>query len=400
MTNKKNEIDQILERLTNKLTDRGISWDIKTQLDFSILRSQLNIESTEGQIIKTLKKYSKAKKIDKDDFIKNLKAIQRSDLEEDRKTLWKLYLPLNIELPKRVIRANNQVYRVKSNKALSILWDIEFYKIFDLDNSKFEPVKFPQIKGSVLEIETYGRNLYSAWKTIYTSFALIRGTVDYSLAFSTWTFISGAKSRSRICHPNRIFGISKGKKPEYLEFIVNEGQSHFTKFSINEKKLLNYFFSILKNTPKQNSIEDLLYDGFRLYHHGMDERIIEYSFIRFWQLAERLSFPIKNKTNETNLMSRLNMLCKIHFKDNLETYVKSLLNKRNNFVHHGIEAIDENDLNFMKTLCEHTIYWIAYHRQYLKTRIHLEEFYRKKDTNDFDLNTSREVINFILSFRQ
>ena len=66
--------------------------------------------------------------------------------------------------------------------------------------SKYDPTKFPSTSASILEIDACGSTLYSAWNRIHPSFSVLRGIVDYTLAFSTWTFVSGGKSRSRISY--------------------------------------------------------------------------------------------------------------------------------------------------------------------------------------------------------
>ena len=58
--------------------------------------------------------------------------------------------------------------------------------------------------------------------------------------------------------------------------------------------------------------------------------------------------------------------------------INALIDKRNNLVHHGIDQINENDLNFIKSLCEISIVWILQNHEKIPTEKHLEYFFKYK----------------------
>jgi hypothetical protein len=72
-----------------------------------------------------------------------------------------------------------------------------------------------------------------------------------------------------------------------------------------------------------------------------------------------------------------------------------LSEKRNNLVHRGIDNIDQDDINILKIVCETALKWIIEEHNNLKTKLHLNEFYRLRTSSEKEIEAISDCIKYI-----
>jgi hypothetical protein len=397
---KKNaQIKELIAKLYNKKTDRGISASVETTIEINTLKSLLRIKVSDSQIIKTIVYTPITSDSSVEEFEKKIQLVQNKENEDDKKTEWQIFIPLTLKLPKQRIIIYDQIYKTVNKEDLAKYKIVDFFRHTIFNDIFLEPKTMPDDPKSYLEVSSFGRDFYVAWNNIQPSFNILRGIVDYIITTGYWTYNSGLKCRSIVPHPKYVFGLSNKESKRYLEFMVNPGWNHKKDISKEQKVNFNRLLKAVEHRPKDNSIQALISDSFRIYSNGMDELAVEFSFLRFWQLAERICFPYKEKTNKDDITTRLNYFSKTYFIDKLDPYILSLKEKRNELVHHGIDHITEDDLNFVKTLCEKIIQWIVTYKDTIKTKKHLDLFLRSRDISDADLFATQNILTFIKKYR-
>jgi hypothetical protein len=393
------QIKELIGILFKKRTENGITASVGTTIEINTLKSLLSLKVNDSQIIKTIVYTPITTDLTVDEFENRIRIIQRKENEDDKKTQWRVFIPLSIKLPGRSYTIHEQIYKTVTKEGLSKYRGIEFFRHTIFNDIFLEPKILPDDPKSYLEISSLGRDFYVAWNNIQPTFNVLRGIVDYILTSGFWTYNSGFKSRSVIPHPKYVFGVSNKESKRYLEFNVNPGWNHKKDITKEQKNTFKRLLKVVEPRPKESTIHSLLSDSFRIYSNGMDDPSVEYSFLRFWQLAEGMCFPYKDRTNKDDIATRLNYFSKAYFIDKLEPYIISLKDKRNDMVHHGIDHITQDDLNFLKTLCDKIIQWVVTYKDILNTKKHLDLFLKSRDICDEDLFATQKVLTFIKKYR-
>lgn len=362
------------------------------------MRSLLNIECQDYHIIKAIVAIKDIDTIDLSSFENSLKEITRSESFKDHLIKWKIIIPFEITLNKRYLSVNGFTFKVLSYSTLKKNYPLQ-YNIY-YKKQKFEIRRIENQKCKYLIIDLDGSSLYRAWKSIEPTFNLLRGLLDFILAYNAWSFFTVLQARTMIPHPKTVFGISSESSFEFLNFLVQNESKQQVEISFKQRKSFEKYLHFLQKSGKKNSINDLLSDIFRLYSQAMDENDLQYGFLKFWQIAETIALADPNGPSAGSIKNRITFLTGPTPDFDLSLYIDKLSAKRNELVHKGIDDIEETDFNILKSICERAIVWLYVNRSNFKTINHLEQYYNSKDINDSKIDAAIDTLIYIKKQRK
>jgi hypothetical protein len=201
--------------------------------------------------------------------------------------------------------------------------------------------------------------------------------------------------RTKVPHPETIFGISSDSKQEFLKFLILKSKPGQLEFKTPQIPGLNKYLNVLKKKPKDNSLLDLISDIFRLYSQAMEEYDLQYGFLKFWQIAERIALSDPCGPSANTIKKRIIYFTNPTPEFDLSPYIERLSTKRNKLVHSGIDEIEESDFNILKSICERAIVWLYTRRMNIKTIHHLELFYTSKDFDQNKIKATLETLTYL-----
>jgi len=155
----------------------------------------------------------------------------------------------------------------------------------------------------------------------------------------------------------------------------------------------------LKQNPAVDSIEFFLSDLFRLYSEAMDENLFSNSYLRFWQVLEKISMS-EPRGSSNEFKNRMQFFLREAYPIDMINYFDLLIKKRNELVHRGIDNIEIADISLLKNLSEKIILWLYNNRKIIKTTKHLESYYSAINRNNLDLSISSKMMLKILHNRK
>ena len=251
-----------------------------------------------------------------------------------------------------------------------------------------------------LILSSKGATIDVAWKKVEPQFKTLKGIYDFCISYKSWTLLNSNKqARTKIPHPKYVFGFSDSGAASYIEFIINDCQKKSDPLKKNEILIFNQIIQFLKHNPAIDSIEFFLSDLFRLYSEAMDENLFSNSYLRFWQLLEKISLP-EPRGSFNELKNRIHFFLREAYYIDITNYFESLIKKRNELVHRGIDNIEIADISLLKNLSEKMILWLYNNRKIITTTKHLESYYNSVNKKNMDLMISSKMMSKILRHRE
>jgi hypothetical protein len=362
-------------------------------VEINLLRSLLKIECRDYHIIKAVVAIKDIDTIDLSSFENSLKEITHSESIKDHLVKWKIIIPFDINPKKRNFTVNGITFKILSYSTIRKYYPLEFHHYYK--ELKLETRKIENKKSKYLVVDSDGSSLYRAWKGIEPTFNLLRGLFDFLLSFNSWTFFSTSHIRTKIPHPQTVFGMSSESHADFLDFLVQKSDHKQVEITSKIKLSFEKYLRVLKKRAIKNSFNELLSDIFRLYSSAMEENDLQYGFLKFWQIAERLALTTPNGISSDTIKKRITYFTDPTPEFDLSPYIDKLATKRNELVHRGIEDVEETDFNILKSICERAIVWLFVNRNNFKTINHLESFYTSKSLSKTEIKATIDTLTFI-----
>lgn len=229
---------------------------------------------------------------------------------------------------------------------------------------------FGSIGGEIIKIAVIGRDLNYAINKIFPELELLFGFLSY-VRFS---FMKGYRWS--------YDGDYSIDKLDYISFFVLDDNgnivSPLTDYTIrltirdwkNSKlvdldidrdpdrfKIYYDFAKEDKSNKNKTKMWENLKEFLRLYHSACSEKNIDYSFLSFWMVSEKILKKINGKTRDQEILRIIEKILKMYYKWPVESFIekriKFLYNKRNKLVHEGnFHIISEEDRNLSKLIAD------------------------------------------------
>jgi hypothetical protein len=395
--NKETYAFDLIKSLYDKKIDNGIKHDIYTILNINLLRSLLRLDCEDYHIVKAILSITDINKTNSSSFERIVKKIITDDLVAGQKIIWRIIIPFEININRRVITVNGIRFKLCSFSTFKKENALEYFTYYRDEGIITKKIENKKCK--FLVTESSGLSLYRAWKEIEPTFSIIRGLLDYALSMQHWSTITKPQVRTKIPHPNTIYGKSTLSRSEYLEFMVPLIKGEINDIIDKKGSVFDKFSITLRDIPRKNSIQDLLFDIFRLYSQAMDEDDVQYCFLKFWQIAERIALTDPSGPSNDTIKKRIGFFTEEFSGYNLSSYIDKLSKKRNDLVHRGIDRIELSDLNVLKIICDKAILWLHLNKGQIKTIKHLELFYNSRNFNNNEIQTTFDILTYIKNDR-
>jgi uncharacterized protein YeeX (DUF496 family) len=389
--------NDIIKKLVSKEISLTLMYNVESILLINNLRSLIKIDCSDLQILDALFKIKKESKSKISDLIIAIKSKMDADEKADKSTLWNLVIPFDAPVGRKRVTINGCEFRICNYISLKKYKSRE-YSISVRE--KLHPIEIIKHSQKYLMLSSSGATIHTAWKKVEPQFKILKGVYDFSVSYNSWTFLtSNRNARSNIQHPQYIYGLSNSNLAIYIEFIVNDCHSKIDPLKKKEILIFNQLVKFLKDNPSANSIELFLSDLFRLYSEAMDENLFSNSYLRFWQVLEKLSLS-ETRGSSTEFKNRIHFFLHEAYPIDLANYFDLLIKKRNELVHRGIDNIEIADISLLKNLCEKIILWVYNNRKIIKTTKHLESYYYAINRSALDLSISSKMMLKILDHRK
>jgi len=389
--------NELIKKLISKEISLNLFYNTEAILLINNLRSIIKIDCSNRQIIDALFNISKESKSDVSDLIIAIKVKMAADEKADESTVWNLVIPFNAPLNKKRITINGCEFKICNYSSLKRYTNRK-YSISGREI--MYPVKIEMDSQRYLMLSSKGATINIAWKKVEPQYKTLKGIYDLSVSYNLWTFHTNNKnSRSSIQYPKYIYGLSNSDLAVYIEFIINDCHTKSDPLEKEEILIFNQLVHCLKQNPAVDSIEFFLSDLFRLYSEAMDENLFSNSYLRFWQVLEKISMS-EPRGSSNEFKNRMQFFLREAYPIDMINYFDLLIKKRNELVHRGIDNIEIADISLLKNLSEKIILWLYNNRKIIKTTKHLESYYSAINRNNLDLSISSKMMLKILHNRK
>jgi len=395
---KKTEADHIISELLKvKLADGRWIANFQNELYFRALESLANIRLARVDVLKTLGEMVKRDLTGDEGFEIALNSVQRDSWKQNQE--WTAHFPWYVQL-KEQIKLPFTITVCKTTFRIS-KWISYERKILnaDLEQNAEADAKRAMFSGLCITAKIMGRNYYEAWENLAPSVGAFRGIVEltYNLGKHNWSI--PPKPKCAVPHHLWVALFPEKGQAELLNFTVDTS-------GIKEKEItIKRMIALQKNAKffrklavEEGTIDSLLLNSVRLYTGAVDERLDHNALLAWWQLAEAITLSSRFNGDTKTVAKRLSWYCHKWKLDitGINACLEKIGEHRNEIVHRGfVQYVDEDDCNFMKTVCERAILWLANNRNRLKSLDVLERVYQfsSQDSNGLDdIKTALKLI--------
>src|SRR6266511_3127031 len=313
---------------------------------------------------------------------------------------WRVWLPLELaphppeQLPLAITMLGTGFALERGESVRSQLAE-DLGKLHDYkDRSHFTP--------TFVTFRSRGAHWTDAWKVAEPAWDAFRGLGAF--VFGRGKFrIMGEGPRSAVLHPAWMLTRTEGKSLQFVPFDLDYDPSRRMggDVAITQEMMQSFQEEAvpLSGQPSRGSTLGVMADCLRLYAQAMDSGQHHSCFLGLWQLAEAITVAEEDGGKTERVVARLSMF--IRFPPvgagSALTYISR---KRNRMVHHGVLAMEMEDLNVLQLACERALAWLLIQGQKLPTRLHLREFYRCHSLSEAQLTATAETAALLLEERQ
>ena len=270
-----------------------------------------------------------------------------------------------------------------------------------------EPVSLREVVGrrvtvmpaAFLVTSGRGQTPNLAWTTLAPAFDTLRGTIELTLGIGQWQWHIGLpQSRARVPHPPWMLAKPATGRAEGFYFMCEEPEAS-GRLVLNDQMLqaIGENLQLFRAVPPPSSILSLIADCLRLYTQAMDARWPHQTLLGLWQLAETITLSQEVQGNTGAIVDRIawhGSRLKLA-GSGYEHALRSIARRRNDVVHHGIQRIDDFDIDVLKVATETALLWLFKNRERLATKTHLREFYRLREAKPQHLEATKETVDFL-----
>jgi hypothetical protein len=393
--NRNEDAQEIIDYLFPQIKGNGITVSFLNTIAFKELSAITKDNISTSSILHVLAKMKKSNKKGTLDFeeLYNEEYVKR----ELTKNKWEFFLPTEIMKGKyksKSFQICNKKFNISSYQSLQKYLGMEpmnrNIKSLCSDSLVITKVFFV--------VRERGINLEDAWNKISPAFELLRGIFQFVTSMSKCSYNSGNIPLTSYQHPQWMLIKRPNNEIEGRKFFVDS--CHFKKeieLNKNQYIFFNDILRLFKNKPDEKSTLSVLANSLRLYSQALDAKYRYNCFLSLWQALEAISVSEFVGGSTEKIKKRIiwhtekYKLVGTGLKETLEV----LSDKRNNLVHRGIDNIDQDDINILKIVCETALKWIIEEHNNLKTKLHLNEFYRLRTSSEKEIEAISDCIKYI-----
>jgi hypothetical protein len=402
----RNAAQKVIDRLLSTRKPEGWEISFQFQFDLRVLAAWSTLqELRDGTILSTITKMHAAGQTTIYDFevlyFQWLDELNRNAAINRR--IWSFYIPFAISPAKDVKYPVN--LRLLSSQVTFASWRRPIRK-FGAAALKHELRRRTTVyefnpPPTCLILCAAGNNIESAWREVEPVFDSLRGLVEMTLGFGRRTIFFAGRKRPRrtVKHPEWMFATDDSNEITALQFHTETDESDSKDVNRQTFRRLKQNARLFRDIPLQKSTCALLVDVLRLYAQALDAAANYQYLLNLWQLAESITLAERYQGGKQTVVSRLAWLfmqetdCEIH---GIEEVLAHLYHKRCKIVHEGLHNdVTDDDVNFMKRICEAGIVWLWKNVAVIQTEEQLEVIFTWAKRNSAALKTAFDGLKFL-----
>lgn len=376
----------ISELLKRYVSGRGLTVHPNANIISKELQSMSNDHIGEYEVLSILRLMKREKK----ESVESFEEIWTKVSKERDQREWTLFVPIDIKLPKRKIYLGSYFIEVSNPSKDLIKEGLPVYLHNQREKAKFDLSKYH------LKFTTTELNIVLAWKSVEPFYNALIGLIDFIQNQNVFHYI-GKNKRSHQKKPSYIIGLSSVGDYFHRVDEYSSKREKGKELDKVEKQQFKSIITLLKGDKPKGSIDELIIDALRLYHEAMASRYKDTVFIRLWQIAEAITLSENTGGKTDKVIARL----KWHFNNeeipgnNIDFTLQGLKKKRNTLVHKGIDEVDSDDINALKSLCDSAIEWLIKNRKKIENKNQLELFYEYRTISKKRIEDVSQIIKIL-----
>lgn len=256
--------------------------------------------------------------------------------------------------------------------------------------------------GEVVDVEIEAGDVYYATDKVKFRIESFLGFLSYSTHLYSISHSYGSYPEIAKSNEDSDFRFSKFKA-DFYTVLTNNGVYWPEKFEfefrgkiqaniqkIKAIKFLRGTYDLIKDHNRFKDVCNLFY----LYYSATSENRLDYSFLKFWIVIERVVKISGGKSNDR----MLKLINKLHTDDSLKNRSKMLIDKRNDLVHEGKwDNITQSDRNLSKMLTDITLRAYISSMSVAETNQHFDFLISNIGKQDKELIKQIELLKGLLS---
>jgi len=385
-------IKEILNELLKHSSNKSVKYTPKVEILLQEIIALSNNTLDYGLIVKCLielkKRNRRSLKSFKDFYFVLFEAHKKLE-----SIVWDIFLPYKNQIVTKKFKIHGLNFSIISQKQFRKIVSQEKLKV-EVDNTaKYRLEKFVLPK-YFIRIQMTGHNINHCWAKIRNRFTMLQGAFDFGMLSDIW--IETEAAMTCFIHPEWITIQNPNGQLEFGTFQIFDKRT-FKSRSLMRIKPTKNLLKYMSQEPEADSTKSLICDSFRLYAQAM-ESIHNYNcFLSLWQLIENACISETFSGNTNEVIKRINVIVEetrvLDFR--IDGLYSTLSKKRNELVHKGVNNINNSDLNVLKMLSETFINWLLEKEKILKTKNHINEYFKLRTRNNKEKKAIIDVINYM-----
>lgn len=401
-------VDEAAPRFIVEGAKFGWTMSFETRFWFQVLISAGEIEYEDTvalQAISDLAENSRRHSLE--DFKNAYRArLIKQQQSAAKPSLWRVLLPMAVD-PDQSFGGSGEITAF-GFKYLWRTWrqavnDIPEEKIIDEFKRAGRTARLPDIT-HVFVVETNGTSLESAYKSISTSFASLRGAIELVLGNGRVKIGFPFRAVHEIPHPSCIFGWQPDiSKLGYVHFRADPGDLLMRRLP----KLSNDIFHTIKDLIENEigcsegkmDTRNIVADALRLYCQATDDDNIYFYLLSLWQMAETLTLSGRHQGKGQITVRRLAEVFSRETKldrDGLHCILERILRMRSVIVHKGDDpGLTDEECIFLLVTVTACLDWLITRLPELPTQEHLEQYFAMVAKRPVELKAAQDVLHVL-----
>lgn len=177
------------------------------------------------------------------------------------------------------------------------------------------------------------------------------------------------------------------------------------KINYNKQKFIGFIDLFLDSNFKDKvKLIKPLDEFLVMYHRACYEPTLDYSFLKFWMLSERISKRINGNLRDHELKKFIKKILITFFEERYESFIKDrvdfLYRKRNALVHEGkLNLISEENRNLSKSIADRMLFFYIGHIELFNNLEDYKFFVQNIKKEESRLKKDNEILKLIIDDR-
>lgn len=398
---RESELQELLDEILPDVHSGGMTFTAMNQFVLHELEASTTDGIAESDVMKVLQLMREKGRDTVEEFAETRQQILEESASGGQPITWKFFLPMSMDLSEELskpirLHVLGFSFYLRTKESVKRDWDGADLRQKIMENGV--GMRISELPDTYVSCSGEGTDWDDAFRDVGGAFDAMRGLLEIQESYGDWRLMGGPKPRAKVPHPKYI--LSKSEQGEvqarYFHRLYEEPRKDF-ELQPSDREHFNDLAGTMKSKPESGSTGEVLGNAVRLYSQAMDAHLNHQAFLSLWQLAEAITLSETRHGKTEDVRKRLQWHGpRVGFPGSgFRHTLKRFADKRNDIVHRGLHDVWPDDVNLLKSICELAIGWLIDQADALKTKHHLDEFYRLRTTSESKLGAMEDVLQLI-----